>query len=346
MLAGPVRHALGYGSFTCALRAVSTRTSCTHRDWGPDAEIPCVGRRVHRFRQRWRPGPVRGQRQRVRHGRYVSLLLENNGEAKFADAARKAASSSAKRSMDAATPCWITTTMAAGHTDDGVGDRPFLLRNRCPLRNHWLKIELEATRGNRRAYGARIEIAAGDHVSARKPCARRVPHSGRFPRPFRTGQSDEAGPRRNPLARRSCTNPHKYLADQVLAVREPSMKTQLLILAVLASMGIVAATERQSLPRKPQTQNGESPQAGRLASRGNCRGSSDYVELIVERQSADNGARRSAEFERRTAPPVHARMLDTRRAASRAGRRVSYTLRSLWPIDRSHGRRPRLRKRD
>jgi hypothetical protein len=43
-----------------------------------------------------------------------------------------------------------------------LADRPFLLRNRCPLKNHWLTLRLEGTRSNRSGYGALITLTAGD----------------------------------------------------------------------------------------------------------------------------------------------------------------------------------------
>ena len=42
-----------------------------------------------------------------------------------------------------------------------LGDRPFLLRNRCENGNHWLTLQLEGTRSNRSGYGALITVAAG-----------------------------------------------------------------------------------------------------------------------------------------------------------------------------------------
>jgi enediyne biosynthesis protein E4 len=46
-----------------------------------------------------------------------------------------------------------------------LADRPFLLRNRCPLKNHWLKLRLQGTRSNRSGYGARITLTAGELTS-------------------------------------------------------------------------------------------------------------------------------------------------------------------------------------
>jgi hypothetical protein len=93
----------------------------------------------------------------------ISLLLENQGAAKFADASAKGGR------------CFQTRINGRGNAildfdNDGrldvlmttLADRPVLLRNRCPLKHHWLKVQLEGTRSNRSAYGVRLTLAAGD----------------------------------------------------------------------------------------------------------------------------------------------------------------------------------------
>jgi hypothetical protein len=43
-----------------------------------------------------------------------------------------------------------------------LAGRPYLLRNRCPLDHHWLKLQLTGTRSNRNGYGALLALTAGD----------------------------------------------------------------------------------------------------------------------------------------------------------------------------------------
>jgi hypothetical protein len=91
-----------------------------------------------------------------------SLLLENTGQGRFADAASRGGaffeipvngrgSAVLDFDNDGRLDLLVTT----------LADRPFLLHNRCPGPNHWLKLQLEGTQSNRSGYGARIAIKAG-----------------------------------------------------------------------------------------------------------------------------------------------------------------------------------------
>ncbi|MDH7504071.1 MAG: CRTAC1 family protein [Verrucomicrobiota bacterium] len=92
----------------------------------------------------------------------VSLLLENDGTARFTDAGPKGGAFFK-------TPINGRGNAVLDFDNNGkldilitaISDRVFLLRNRSPATNHWLKFKLEGTRSNRNAYGTRIEIHAG-----------------------------------------------------------------------------------------------------------------------------------------------------------------------------------------
>jgi enediyne biosynthesis protein E4 len=96
----------------------------------------------------------------------VPLLLENQGNGHFTDA-------SAKGGAFFKTPVNGRGNAILDFDNDGrqdvllttLADRPCLLRNRCPLKNHWLKLRLQGTRSNRSGYGARITLTAGDLTS-------------------------------------------------------------------------------------------------------------------------------------------------------------------------------------
>jgi hypothetical protein len=93
----------------------------------------------------------------------VSLLLENDGHGQFTDA-------SAKGGAFFQTPINGRGNAVLDFDNDGRMDvllttlagRPFLLHNRCPLKNHWLTLQLEGTRSNRNGYGALLALTAGD----------------------------------------------------------------------------------------------------------------------------------------------------------------------------------------
>jgi hypothetical protein len=95
-----------------------------------------------------------------------TLLLENDGTGHFNNASAKGGA------------CFKTRVNGRGNAildfdNDGrldvlltsLADRPFLLHNRSPVSNHWLKLRLQGTRSNRSGYGARITLTAGDWTS-------------------------------------------------------------------------------------------------------------------------------------------------------------------------------------
>lgn len=102
-----------------------------------------------------------------------TLLLENDGRGNFVDA-------SAKGGAFFAAPVNGRGNATLDFDNDGrldvlitaLADRTFLLRNRAPGKNHWLKLRLEGTRSNRSGYGALLTLKAGDltlHGEARPP---------------------------------------------------------------------------------------------------------------------------------------------------------------------------------
>jgi hypothetical protein len=93
---------------------------------------------------------------------WESLLLENKGEGRFANA------------VDQGGAFFRTRIRARGSVvldfdNDGgmdvlataLADRVFLLRNRSAPGSHWLQLDLEGTRSNRDGFGARIMLTAG-----------------------------------------------------------------------------------------------------------------------------------------------------------------------------------------
>ena len=93
----------------------------------------------------------------------LPLLLQNQGQAKFVDAGQQGGA------------IFKTRINARGNAvldfdNDGrmdilltvLGDRPFLLQNRCPANNHWLTLSLEGVGSNRNGYGALLTLTAGD----------------------------------------------------------------------------------------------------------------------------------------------------------------------------------------
>ncbi len=97
---------------------------------------------------------------------WQSLLLENQGNGAFTDAAEKggAVFHAKLRGRGAATldfdndgrPDLLMTAMA---------DRPFLLRNQGPSENHWLKLQLEGIRSNRDGFGSMVRVTAGGRTT-------------------------------------------------------------------------------------------------------------------------------------------------------------------------------------
>jgi enediyne biosynthesis protein E4 len=103
----------------------------------------------------------------------TSLLLENDGQARFHDAS--AAGGAFFKSRLNARGNAILDLDNDGRLDALItllADRPVLLRNRHPAPHHWLKIRLEGTRSNRNGYGAHLTLHAGPlvlHAQARCP---------------------------------------------------------------------------------------------------------------------------------------------------------------------------------
>ena len=93
----------------------------------------------------------------------ATLLLENQGAAKFVDA-------SARGGVFFSQPVNGRGNAVLDYDNDGrmdflltaLGDRPFLLHNRVANGNHWLTLQLEGTRSNRSGYGALLTLVAGD----------------------------------------------------------------------------------------------------------------------------------------------------------------------------------------
>jgi len=152
-----------------------------------------------------------------------TLLLENQGQGRFSDA-------SGKGGAFFQTPINGRGNAVLDFDNDGrldvlltvLADRPFLLKNRCPLKNHWLKLQLEGTRSNRSGYGARLTLTARDlTVRAEALCPTgfltqgdaRV-HFGLGPRP----KADRIDIRWPSGALQTLED---VAADQILRVKEP-----------------------------------------------------------------------------------------------------------------------------
>ena len=97
---------------------------------------------------------------------WESLLLENQGNGTYVDAAEKGGtyfqtkvrargSAVADFDNDGRMDVLVTT----------MGDRPFLLHNRSRSGNHWLTLDLVGTRSNRDGFGAAIKLTAGGKES-------------------------------------------------------------------------------------------------------------------------------------------------------------------------------------
>ncbi len=92
---------------------------------------------------------------------WESLLLENDGQARFSnardkggaffDARLRARGSAVVDFNNDGAPDLVVTMM---------GDRPFLLQNRGPV-GHWLGLELQGTKSNPHGWGAHVRVTAG-----------------------------------------------------------------------------------------------------------------------------------------------------------------------------------------
>jgi hypothetical protein len=94
-----------------------------------------------------------------------SLLLENDGQARFTDA------------VDKAGPFFTQRVNSRGsgvfdYDNDGrldilltsLGGRAVLLHNRGVTSHHWLTLKLAGTRSNRDGFGAHVKVLAGGRV--------------------------------------------------------------------------------------------------------------------------------------------------------------------------------------
>jgi len=94
-----------------------------------------------------------------------TLLLENDGHARFTDAALRGGHFFQQNVNGRG-------AAVADFDNDGrldvvvtsLADRAFLLANRVPKGHHWLKLALEGTRSNRDGFGALITLSAGERT--------------------------------------------------------------------------------------------------------------------------------------------------------------------------------------
>jgi hypothetical protein len=93
---------------------------------------------------------------------WESLLLENTGGGNYVNAREKGGAFFAAKLR-------ARSSVLLDYDNDGrmdvlvtaIGDRPFLLHNRCPSGNHWLTLDLTGTKSNRDGFGAKITLTAG-----------------------------------------------------------------------------------------------------------------------------------------------------------------------------------------
>jgi hypothetical protein len=94
-----------------------------------------------------------------------SLLLENQGDARFVDASAKGGAFFRARINSRGSG--VLDFDNDGRLDllvTALADRVFLLRNRGAERGHWLKLRLRGTQSNRDGYGALITLRAGNLI--------------------------------------------------------------------------------------------------------------------------------------------------------------------------------------
>ncbi len=103
---------------------------------------------------------------------WESLLLENTGGGNYINAREKGGAFFAAKLR-------ARGNVLLDYDNDGrmdvlvtaIGDRPFLLHNRCPNGNHWLTLDLTGTKSNRDGFGAKITLtAAGKKYYAEARC--------------------------------------------------------------------------------------------------------------------------------------------------------------------------------
>ncbi len=104
---------------------------------------------------------------------WESLLLENNGQGQFTDAANKGGAYFREKIR-------ARGSAVLDYDNDGridilvttIADRPFLLHNRGSSGNHWITFDLQGTKSNRDGFGARLTLTAGgktQYTEARCP---------------------------------------------------------------------------------------------------------------------------------------------------------------------------------
>ncbi len=95
----------------------------------------------------------------------VSLLLENQGEARFRDASTAGGTFFAQRIQGrGSAPLDFDNDGRMDLLVTILGDRPALLKNRHPARNHWLTVSLRGTRSTRSGYGALLALKTGNRI--------------------------------------------------------------------------------------------------------------------------------------------------------------------------------------
>ena len=154
-----------------------------------------------------------------------SLLLENQGRGKFSDASDKGGAFFKSRINGRGSA--VVDFDNDGRLDvlvTALADRPFLLRNRCPMKNHWLKLDLEGTRSNRSGYGALITLTAGDLTSrAEALCPTGFLLQG-DPRPhFGLGTREKVDRLEIRWPSGTVQALTNLAADQILKIREPKL---------------------------------------------------------------------------------------------------------------------------
>jgi len=158
---------------------------------------------------------------------WQSLLLENQGDGTFADAARKGGAFFATRLRGRG-------SAVADIDDDGrmdilmttLADRPVLLRNRDRSGNRWITLDLEGTKSNRDGFGAKVTVHAGGKTrSAEARCPSGYLFQGDRRLHFGLGSSSTVDriEIRWPSGQVQALTEVKV--DQVLKVREPGARS-------------------------------------------------------------------------------------------------------------------------
>jgi len=152
-----------------------------------------------------------------------TLLMENLGDGRFADASLKAGAVFQHRICGRG-------NAALDFDNDGrqdllltaLADRPYLLRNRCPAPHHWLKLRLQGSRSNRNGYGARITLTAGAvERRAEALCPTGFLFQGDARVHFGLGPSTRVDQLRIQWPSGTTQVLRDIAADQILLVREP-----------------------------------------------------------------------------------------------------------------------------